>query len=134
MRITVQRVTYTNESVQGKMSLDGEFECYTLEPPRKPPGQPKPFCVPAGVYRYRVGPSNHFGRNVVFVDNIPGFDDVEVHPGNFPTDTHGCCLVGKTEGPNFVGHSDEEFDALLEKLPPVGQIEYEDFLESHPTL
>ena len=70
--------------------------------------------------------SPRFGRNVIAVESIPGFDDIEVHPGNFPRDTHGCCLVGCTEGADFVGQSDEEFDALMGKITPVGQIEYVD--------
>jgi hypothetical protein len=107
------------------MFLNGIFEAYTLEPPTlQPPNKPR--AVPAGLYDWTLYASPRFGRSVVRVEDIVGFEDIEVHPGNFPRDTHGCCLVGRTEGTDFVGQSDVEFDALMAKLPPTGQIEYVD--------
>jgi Family of unknown function (DUF5675) len=132
MLITVSRKTYTSESTQGLMGLNGIYECNTLEP-RRDQSQGKPFCVPEGTYAYRIGPSVRFDRNVVLIDGIPGFENVEIHMGNFPSDTHGCVLVGKTEAINFVGQSDVEFDTLLGKLPPVGQIQFEDMEEIDAT-
>lgn len=125
MLIEVWRRTYTPESTQGMMALNGVFECYTLEP-RKDQSQGKPYCIPAGKYGYRIGTSAHFGRNVILVDGVSGFENIEIHPGNFPRDTHGCCLTGTTESDNFVGHSEAAFDALMAKLPPVGDISYID--------
>jgi hypothetical protein len=107
------------------MYINGVWEAFTLEP-RRDQSQGKPFCVPAGMYGYSIYSSPRFGRNVIAVEAIPGFDDIEVHPGNFPRDTHGCCLVGRTEGSDFVGQSDVEFDALMGKITPIGQIEYID--------
>ena len=107
------------------MLLNGVFTAYTLEPPSVLPPT-KPRAVPAGLYDYTLYESPRFGRQVILVEAIPGFTDIEVHPGNFPRDTHGCCLVGATEGTDFVGESDEEFDELLSKIPPTGQIEYVD--------
>jgi hypothetical protein len=137
MLITIQRRTYTDESTQGELLLNGAHEAYTLEPravkfaplSTVPPIAPmKPYAVPAGIYDYVVGPSLRFGRNVIKVESVPGFADIEVHPGNFPGNSHGCCCVGETESENFVGQSDDAFDALMEKIPPVGQIEYQDFI------
>ena len=125
MLISIHRKVYTDQSTQGVMTINGTFECYTLEP-RRDQSQGKPYCVPVGMYGYSIYSSPRFGRNVIAVESIPGFDDIEVHPGNFPRDTHGCCLVGCTEGADFVGQSDEEFDALMGKITPVGQIEYVD--------
>lgn len=125
MLLTVERTHATAESTQGEMFIDGVFECYTLEP-RMDRSQGKPYAVPAGTYTYTVAPSLHFGRNVIRIAGIPGFDNIEVHPGNFPSDTHGCCLVGSTQAANFVGRSDAEFDDLLGKIVPVGLIQYID--------
>jgi hypothetical protein len=125
MLITVQREQDDAQCTPGNMSLDGAPECFTLEP-RRDQSQGKPFCIPAGTYDYAVGPSAHFGINVIKVLNVPGFTDIEVHPGNFPSNTHGCTIVGSTESGDFVGHSDAEFAALMAKVPPVGQIQYLD--------
>jgi Steigviridae/Suoliviridae L,D-carboxypeptidase/transpeptidase len=123
--ISIRRKTYTDQSTQGEMYLNGTYECFTLEP-RKDQSQGKPYCVPAGLYDYGIHSSPRFGRNVIRIQDISGFDDIEIHPGNFPRDTHGCCLVGRTKESDFVGQSDVEFDSLLAKIPPVGSIEYVD--------
>lgn len=127
--ITVERDTFTDNSTEGEMLIDGAFECFTLEPRRRQ-DLGKPFCTPAGVYLYVVQRSRHFQRDVICIENVPGFDAIEVHPGNFPKDTHGCTCVGSTRGVDFVGHSDAEFDALLAKIPRTGQIEYKNLYES----
>lgn len=113
MEITVQRINYDDQSTQGEMLLDGKFFCYTLEP-RKDRSLGKPYCVDAGSYPVEVGFSDHFKMEVLKVIGTPGFTAVEVHPGNFPSDTHACCLVGETESKDFVGQSRKAFDMLIE--------------------
>lgn len=125
MLLTVNRLRATPLSTTGELLVDRRHEAWTLEPPMLPPPT-KPRAVPAGTYDYIVAPNQHFGRNVICVEAIPDFEDIELHPGNFPEDTHGCCLVGETVGDNFVGHSDAAFNALLGKVAPVGKIEYVD--------
>jgi hypothetical protein len=56
---------------------------------------------------------------VPVVQSVPNFTGVEIHPGNFPPDTHACCLVGETEGTDFVGNSRAAFDALMQQLSSV---------------
>ena len=127
MNITVHRKTLTPLSTQGEMSLDGDFECFTLEPVSIPqPTTVKPRAIPAGTYQYTKAASTHFGFTVPVLIGIPNFTAVEIHPGNFPQDTHGCTLVGKLEGANYVGQSDAEFAALMNKLPDSGTITYLD--------
>jgi Family of unknown function (DUF5675) len=133
MLLSVHRMKYTDQSTQGMLAINGVMECYTLEP-RHDRSQGKPYCVPAGLYDYSIFSSPRFGRNVIRVQDVPGFEDIEVHPGNYPRDTHGCCLVGRTEGVDFVGHSDDAFDELIGKITPVGQIEYIDEPETQSTV
>lgn len=115
MNLTVQRQNYDDVSTQGEMLIDGTHFAWTLEP-RKDQSQGKPFCVPAGTYQISLGWSEHFSMVVPQVVNVPDFTGVEIHPGNFPQDTHGCCLVGETESKDFVGQSRVEFDLLISKL------------------
>jgi hypothetical protein len=125
MLITVQRDVGDANCTPGVMSLDAAFQCFTLEP-RRDQSQGKPFCIPAGTYAYEVGLSAHFGFSVIKVLNVPGFTDIEVHPGNYPSNTHGCTCVGETQSTDFIGESDAAFNALMAKIPPTGQIQYVD--------
>ncbi len=40
------------------------------------------------------------------VENVSGFDDIEIDTGNYPVNTNGCLLLGSTESVDFVGNSD----------------------------
>lgn len=119
MNVTVQRTNYDALATQGEMLLDGVHFGFTLEP-RKDQSQGKPYCVPAGTFQLVLGWSDHFEMVVPKVVNVPGFDAVEIHPGNFPKDTHACCLVGETESADFVGQSRDAFDELMQKLQQAG--------------
>lgn len=113
MRITVQRLWLTPASVCGELAIDGVFQCFTLEPPVRPG---KPCCIPASTYEVLLLHSARFGFLTPHVLNVPDFSGIEIHPGNYPRDTHGCCLVGETHAPNFVGRSRPAFDALISRL------------------
>lgn len=115
MNITVERKWFTPNSTTGEMSLNGAFFCYTLEP-RADQSQGKPYCIPAGQYQVTILPSARFEMNTPHVMNVPGFDAIEIHPGNYPTNTEGCCLVGQTRDTDFVGNSRTTFAKLMEQL------------------
>ena len=115
MNLTVHRRWFTPNSTEGGLEIEGVFQCYTLEP-RKNQSQGKPFCIPAGTYQVQLGWSDHFEKIVPKIQNVTGFDGIEIHPGNFPRDTHGCTLVGETRMTDDVGLSDLAFEALMKKL------------------
>lgn len=132
MNITVQREPLTPQSTPGKMSLDGVFECYTLEPRNKIYAPmiggvaQKPYAIPAGSFFWRKVMSPEHGFEVVLIQGVPGFTGIEIHPGNIPKNTRGCTVVGTIQEQNFVGHSQEEFARLMAKLPDSGTIDYLD--------
>lgn len=132
MQITVARLESTALSTPGKLSLDGVFQCVTLEPPqRKSSDQPKPYCIPAGTYKVALLWSAHFNCLTPHVLDVPGFTEIEIHWGNYPKDTEGCCLVGRTAQTDFIGVSREAFIDLMQKLVPNKDnlsITYEDWL------
>ena len=125
MIITVQRKTLTPQSTRSEVFLDGLFCCYGLEPPTLPPPA-KPRAIPAGTYPWYKAQSAHFGCETVWLQDVPDFEDVEIHFGNAPDDTRGCLLVGSMESANFVGHSREAFAELMQRLPATGTIQYLD--------
>ena len=115
MKLVVQRDTFTVNSTSGELSIDETFFCYTLEP-RSDRSEGKPYCIPVGTYPIALLESPRFGMVTPHVLDVPGFSEIEIHPGNFPGDTEGCCLVGGSRGVDFVGGSRRVFSGLMQKL------------------
>lgn len=126
MKLQVQRLHYTDLSTIGEMSIDGIFECFTLEP-RKDQSQGKPYAIPAGTYQIVLQLSHRFKMTTPHLLSVPGFELIEIHPGNRPEDTEGCTLVGKyydEKLPNWISQSRDAFEALMQKLTTAADITY----------
>jgi hypothetical protein len=120
MKITVRRDLYSSLSTQGKLFLDDQQFCFTLEPPVKLDGS-KPRAIPVGTYKLTIRWSAEFGKHVPHVESVPGFAAIEQHFGNYPKDTLGCTLVGLSRGPapNFIGQSVVAWTHLMSKYMDV---------------
>lgn len=116
MRLEVRRGQYTHQSTTGELFLDGQFFCYTLEPPKR---DVKPCTIPVGSYDLTLRWSPRFARLMPHVEGVPGFDGILIHWGNYPRDTEGCLLVGTSRELDFVGNSRAAFDQLWAKLQDV---------------
>lgn len=114
MKLLVTRKTFSTFSTIGELTADG-LKLFTLEPPKR---AEKPRAIPEGTYDVSIRWSPKHGRPIPHVENVPGFEEIEIHIGNFPGDTEGCLLVGRTVGPNpdFIGASRPAFDELFRKL------------------
>jgi len=123
MKIAVGRDIYSTLSVQGQLYLDDAHECFTLEPSVKTDGT-KPRAIPNGTFPLTIRWSWKFKRHVPHVENVPGFDAIEQHIGNFPEDTDACTLVGQVRGPqpNFIGRSLVAFTQLMQKYLAVATL------------
>ena len=115
MNILVRRRWLTNNSTCGELWLDGQFFCFTLEPVTRT-DDVKPRAIPKGSYDLEILISPRFKRLMPHVMNVPGFEGILIHYGNYPKDTEGCLLVGSTHSEDFVGHSDATFAELYNKL------------------
>lgn len=93
MELTLVRRWLTDKSSIGELSVDGIFECFTLE-------LPAGSCIPPGRYRVTWGRSPRLsalaGHDVFTprLHDVPDFDGILIHPGNFAIDTKGCILPG----------------------------------------
>lgn len=80
----------------GAMMINGEVFCWTLEPPEY--DNLKNFaCIPPGQYECRRVVSPRFGTTYE-ICNVPGRSLIRFHAGNVVDDTHGCVLLGETQG------------------------------------
>jgi len=123
MRLKIERTWCSPNSTIGKLSVDGKFECYSLEDVVREDGRivqawkiPGCTAIPTGSYSVIVTPSQRFKRDLPLLVDVPGFTGVRIHPGNGPKDTEGCILVGASKDTDFVGHSREAFEKLFTKI------------------
>ncbi|SFN98039.1 DUF5675 family protein [Nitrosospira briensis] len=116
MDLNVKRLVFSEESTVGELSINGEFECYTLEDKVRPVKIKGKTAIPAGRYEVIINFSQRFQRQLPLLLKVPDFEGVRIHPGNTAANTEGCILVGETKDDNFVGHSRLAFDRLFEKL------------------
>ena len=83
-------------------------------------------CVPAGSYQFRRVFSPKHGLEVFQALNIPGRTLVEIHPGNFITDTLGCILIGTSfssqQGHEGIMDSKIAFNLFMQRLSGVDRI------------
>lgn len=124
MRITVERLQRDVDVTIGSMSVDGAWQCWTLEDTVRekqgvPVAQwkiPGETAIPVGLYRVTIDMSNRFGRLLPLLINVPGFAGVRIHPGNTAANTEGCILVGRDRLPKSIGASRIAFDRLFAKM------------------
>lgn len=113
MQLLVLRQWFTELSTGSEVMIDGEFFCYGLEPPNR---TFKPCSIPADTYQIDILPSHRFQMLTPHVMDVPSFEGIEIHPGNYPSDTEGCLLVGHTRDDDFVGESRDAFADLMQRL------------------
>lgn len=116
MDLSLIRRTFTDRSTIGDLSIDGAFECFTLEDCVREVKIPGKTAIPYGRYHVVIDYSLRFKRLLPLLLDVPGFTGIRIHPGNTDADTEGCILVGLTEGRDSIGNSRAAFNALFQKL------------------
>ena len=93
--LTLYRESYTETTTIGRLYINGEYFCYTLEDAIRPEWLKisKQTCIPAGVYRISCTMSNRFKVILPELKDVPNFDYIRMHGGNDFQDTDGCILV-----------------------------------------
>src|SRR5262249_6042117 len=94
------------------LSVDDQFECFTLERPRTGDHP----AIPSGTYPVILTPSPHLKYVTPEIMNVPGRSDIRIHIGNTAADSLGCTLVGETHSLDFVGNSHGAFGSLITLL------------------
>lgn len=117
MKLKLDRTEVVKECTIGKLNLDGEFFCYTLEDLEREIKICGQTAIPRGSYKIVIDYSTRFKMELPRLLEVPGFEGVRIHPGNNATNTEGCILVGqKWNGADFISESRSAFMALMEKL------------------
>jgi len=122
MVIHVKRLYNTENSTIGEMTIDGIFECFTLEDKERPIKIKSETAIPKGTYKVIINMSNRFKKLLPLLLNVPNFEGVRIHPGNSNHDTEGCILVGRTRSKDYIGQSRKAFNSLFLKMQKAKQI------------
>lgn len=86
--ITVERnMTCGDGNVNGRLLIDGKEVARTLEPGL--PGN----RIPVGTFDAFIRADGKLGWRIELV-KVPGWENTQIHLGNFPSETKGCILVG----------------------------------------
>lgn len=123
MQLQVVRKIFTDKSTIGDLSVNGVFECFTLEDKVRPVKIKGETAIPAGTYEVAVTFSNKFQKFLPLLMNVPNFDGIRIHTGNTPKDTLGCILVGQGKGVDSISNSRLAFGPLFEKIQAVVRTE-----------
>ena len=120
MNLVLDRIQIDHDVTIGSLSVDGVWQCWTLEDVVRPPsvkiaGQ---TAIPFGRYRVLITPSPRFKRDLPLLVDVPFFSGVRIHPGNTAADTEGCILVGTDRAADgkSITRSRQAFDNLFIKL------------------
>lgn len=115
MQICITRLDATDYGIFGKLKCNG-FECVTLER--------HDIAIPEGTYPVTLYASPSHGNKVVpLLHNVPNRDFIEIHSGNWETDSKGCILVGMERDGKSIGFSQIAFEHLMDALKGQENIE-----------
>ena len=116
MKIEVKRLHRTSNSTIGELTIDGKFECYTLEDVERYVKIKGETAIAKGTYKVIINQSNRFKRLLPLLINVPNFEGVRIHAGNSNHDTEGCILVGQNRSLDYITKSRKAFDSLFTKM------------------
>jgi hypothetical protein len=123
INLLIIRDEMTQDSTLGKLYVDGEYECETLELPWLDNKQ-SVSCIPNGSYNVRIrsaDESRSYKYNHLIVQEVPNRSYILFHIGNTTKDSRGCILSGQTRKKNFVGLSKKAHNSLMDNLINKGE-------------
>ena len=116
------RDTHSDTSTIGKLYLNGELMCDTLENPWLD-NQRNISCIPEGQYDVRIRLARESAtRDYIhlLVQEVPKRSYILFHIGNTAKDTQGCILVGLKRQQDFVSNSRLAMDLLMKEIINLG--------------
>lgn len=129
MRLLLTRVFFLEDRTIGRLFIDDLYFCDTLEDKNRDIDHNGKFnndelkvygetCIPFGEYRVEVTYSPKFKRELPILIDVPHFEGIRIHRGNYPKDTLGCILVGDITKDNILCNStktEKEIVSLLKE-------------------
>lgn len=137
MELKLKRIAKQPTYTIGKMYINGEYFCDTIEDVDRGLKQTDDLkrisdikvkgqtAIPTGEYIVTKTFSTRFKRNMYLLNNVPGFEGIRIHSGNTEKDTEGCLILGKNKAVGKVLESRDTvnaFEKILDKVLSKEQI------------
>lgn len=117
MKLTLVRINYNDKTTIGRLYINNEFFCYTLEDRVRPKGVKvySETAIPSGIYKVIVSYSPKFKKLLPEILNVPMFSGIRMHGGLNANSSAGCVILAKelVDENNVRGNMTEE---LIKKL------------------
>ena len=133
MKLQVVRTQFGKDATNGLLFIDGVFECYTLEDQYQSVKVMHETCIPECTYDIKFRKTGgfhakfsakfknaHYG--MLHIQDVPGFEYILIHTGNWESQTSGCLLVGDTQqdldvsDKGFIGASVNAYKRMYSKV------------------
>ena len=130
MEVLVKREYKKKDYTIGKMYINGEYFCDTLEDTDRGLTQVMSLAelkevkeygrtaIPTGRYPIAYTYSPRFKKHLPLLLQVPAFEGVRIHAGNTHRDTSGCLLLGQNKAVGKVLDSRKTMDEFLRILKP----------------
>ena len=127
-RIIVKRIAKKDTYTIGKMYINGEYFCDTLEDKDRGLNDNQSLAyitlkkvwgetaIPIGSYKIVMNYSNKFKKIMPLLLGVKGYEGVRIHNGQNESHTQGCILVGENKIKGQLINSRVTFDKLMSIL------------------
>lgn len=139
MKLTLKRIALRSTYTIGRLYVDGNYFCDTLEDTVRDlnkdgkfdNGEKKVYAktaIPYGTYEIKWTYSPRFKKYTPQLMNVPSFEGIRIHAGNTSADTEGCILLGENKQVGKVINSRatiNKFYPLIKKACSNGKVTIE---------
>lgn len=126
MKLTLKRIALKPTYTIGKLYIDDNYFCDTLEDTVRDLNKDGKFdngeekikgktAIPYGTYEIKWTYSHRFKKYTPQLMNVPSFEGIRIHAGNSSKDTEGCLLLGENKKVGMVLNS----KATIAKFCPI---------------
>ena len=126
MKLTLKRIALRKTYTIGKLYIDDNYFCDTLEDTVRDLNKDGKFdngekkikgktAIPYGTYEIKWTYSPRFKKYTPQLMNVPSFEGIRIHSGNQSKDTEGCILLGDNRKVGMVLNS----KATINKFYPL---------------
>ena len=126
MKLTLKRIALKPTYTIGKLYIDDNYFCDTLEDTVRDLNKDGKFdngekkikgktAIPYGTYEIKWTYSPRFKKYTPQLMNVPSFEGIRIHNGNSSDHTEGCLLLGQNKKVGMVLNS----KATIAKFYPI---------------